>query len=186
MVKRCSAKDQAAQRELYTKYAARILTVCRRYCSSNQDAEDTLHDTFLIAFDRISSFRYKGGGSLYAWLCRIATNQAVDRVRKKHWRLVPFKAPAVEDSVELEEEDIQRIQQEKLLAFIAELPDVRRAVFNLYCLDGYSHKEIASMLGISEKGSASILSKAKRQLKNEICKYLNSLNNNEMGEHHTR
>ncbi len=173
-MKQCSAKDRAAQQELYTRYAARLLTLCRRYSDSKQEAEDILHDTFLIAFDRLASFKYKGEGSLYAWLRRIAVNQAIDRIRKNRWKLLPIRTQLQEETValELEEEDLKRITQEELLGMISGLPKVRRTVFNLYCLDGYSHKEIAKMLGISEKGSASILSKAKNQLKSEVGKYL--------------
>lgn len=176
LVKQCSAKDRAAQQELYTRYAARLLTLCRRYSDSKQEAEDVLHDTFLIAFDRLVSFKYKGEGSLYAWLRRIAVNQAIDRIRKYRWKLLPIRAQLQEESVALEEDDLMRITQEELLGFISGLPKVRRTVFNLYCLDGYSHKEIAKMLGISEKGSASILSKAKNQLKSEVGKYLTNHN----------
>lgn len=176
LVKQCSAKDRAAQQELYTRYAARLLTLCRRYSDSKQEAEDILHDTFLIAFDRLASFKYKGEGSLYAWLRRIAVNQAIDRIRKYRWKLLPIRAQLQEESVALEEDDLMKITQEELLGMISGLPRVRRTVFNLYCLDGYSHKEIAKMLGISEKGSASILSKAKNQLKREVGKYLTNHN----------
>ena len=91
---------------------------------------------------------------------------------------MPIRTQQQEDPValELEEEDLKRITQEELLGMISGLPKVRRTVFNLYCLDGYSHKEIAKMLGISEKGSASILSKAKNQLKSEVGKYLTNHN----------
>ena len=168
--------DRVAQKELYIQYAARLLTLCRRYCNNYQEAEDILHDTFLIAFDHISAFKYKGVGSLYAWLSRIAINQAIDRIRKNHWKRLPIRTQfrEEEESEEIEEGDLINISQEELLEIIAGLPKVRRAVFNLYCLDGYSHKEIATMLEISEKGSASILAKAKSQLKKEVRRYLNN------------
>lgn len=172
LINRCSAKDREAQKELYTRYAARIFTVCRRYCDNNQDAEDVLHDTFLIAFKRISTLTGKSERSLYYWLCRIAVNQAIDRIRNKRWQLLYTNLPVREVVAEWEENDSVIIPQEILLTFIARLPNVRRTVFNLYCIDGYTHKEIAMMLGISEKGSASILAKAKNQLKKEINRYL--------------
>ena len=71
---------------------------------------------------------------------------------------------------------MEAIPQEKLLEWISELPDMRKAVFNLYCLDGYSHKEIAQMLGISEKGSAGMLAKARKQLKEKISRYRKDTN----------
>lgn len=73
------------------------------------------------------------------------------------------------------EEEMAGVPQEKLLEWISRLPRVRRAVFNLYCIDGYSHKEIAGMLGISEKGSAGVLAKARKQLKEDIRRYMNDL-----------
>ena len=172
LINRCSAKDRDAQKELYTRYAARIFTVCRRYCDNNQDAEDILHDTFLIAFNHISTLVNKNERSLYSWLCRIAVNQAIDRIRNKRWQLLYANLPVREVITEWEDNNTITIPQETLLTFIARLPNVRRTVFNLYCIDGYTHKEIAMMLGISEKGSASILAKAKNQLKIEINRYL--------------
>lgn len=73
-------------------------------------------------------------------------------------------------------QEVEAIPQEKLLEWISELPDMRKAVFNLYCLDGYSHKEIAQMLGISEKGSAGMLAKARKQLKEKIGRYWKDTN----------
>ena len=69
------------------------------------------------------------------------------------------------------DEEVEKIPQEKLLEWISKLPELRRTVFNLYCIDGYSHKEIGKLLGISEKGSAGVLAKARKQLKEEIRKY---------------
>ena len=77
-----------------------------------------------------------------------------------------------DDIPEPNEEDMMRISEETLIILISKLPDMRRAVFNLSCIDGYSHKEIGEMLGISEKGSSSMLAKAKKQLKEEIWNYL--------------
>ena len=174
LINRCSARDREAQKELYTRYAAKIFTVCRRYCENHQDAEDVLHDTFIVAFNRISTLKNKEERSLYHWLCRIAVNYAIDKYRKNRWQLLLYTLPAREEDSEWEEDDSIMIPQEKLLAFIARLPDVRRTVFNLYCIDGFTHKEIAMMLGISEKGSAGILAKARNQLRKEINRYLNN------------
>lgn len=77
-----------------------------------------------------------------------------------------------DDIAEPTEEEILAIPQEKMLEWISQLPELRRAVFNLYCIDGYSHKEIAKLLGISEKGSAGVLAKARKQLKQKIFQYI--------------
>ena len=172
LIKSCSAGERAAQEELYTRYATKVFTCCRRYCDNDADAEDILQDTFLVAFDRISSFNYRGSTSLQAWLCRIAINQAIDRIRKRRRWPVLIRDSEKDDVAAPQEEELEGVPPEKLLEMIAALPEMRRAVFNLYCLDCYTHREIGEMLGISEKGSASILAKARNQWKREINKYL--------------
>ena len=164
-------EDHLSERELYEKYAPRIFTLCRRYSDSVEDAEDLLQDTFIAAFDKIDRFSYRGEGSLYAWFSRIAVNRAVDRIRKTRWSRLSLRI--VEETVpEPSTEEAELIPQEKMLDFISSLPKMKRAVFNLYCMEGYSHREIGEMLGISEKGSASMLAKARNQLKRAIKQYI--------------
>ena len=86
--------------------------------------------------------------------------------------MVPLDARVQDNIPDPTEEEMVTVPREKLLAWIAELPDLRRAVFNLYCIDGYSHREIGEMLGISETGSTSTLTKARKQLKKKIRQYL--------------
>ena len=160
-----------AEDELYRRYAARVFTLCRRYTTDSDEAKDLMQETLLQALDRISTYKYSGKGSLYAWISRIAVNKAVNDIRRRRWRTVPLDFHTQDRLPDPSEEELEEVPQEKLLEWISCLPDLRRAVFNLYCLDGYSHREIAGMLGISEKGSASVLAKAKRQLKEEIKRY---------------
>ena len=129
-------------------------------------------ETLLQAIDKIESFHYTGAGSLYGWIGRIAINKALNQIKRHRWRMVPLDMWARDDIPEPTEEETVSIPKEKLQVWISELPDLRRAVFNLYCIDGYSHKEIARMLGISETGSTSILVKARKQLKDKIKQYL--------------
>ena len=168
----CCAKDRLAEDELYTRYAARVYTLCRRYLGDADDAKDLMQEALIQALDRIRTFKYCGKGSLYAWIRRIAINKALDHVRRQRWRTVSLDFRAHEDIPDPTEEEMERIPEEKLLEWISRLPDVRRTIFNLYCIDDYSHKEIAEALGITEKGSASALAKAKKQLKEEIRHYL--------------
>lgn len=171
LARRCAGKDRRAEDELYTRYAARVYTVCRRYAGHPDDAKDLMQETFIKALDKMETFRYTGKGSLYGWISRIAINRALNQIRRSRWRTVPLD-PGWQDRLpEPSEEEMEAIPQEKLLEWIAGLPEVRRAVFNLYCIDGYSHKEIAEMLGISEKGSAGMLAKARKQLKEQINRY---------------
>ena len=169
----CSRKDRLAEEELYTRYAARVYTLCRRYTGSTADAEDLLQETFIKVLDTISSFRYKGKGSLQAWISRIAVNTAIDRIRSSN-RLptIPLDFSAAKELADEDGERVERLSGEVLLELISRLPDLRRTVFNLYCIDGYSHKEIGKLLEISEKGSAGILAKARRQLRQEMDRYL--------------
>jgi len=168
----CSARDRQAEDELYRRYAARLLTLCRRYCADGDDAKDLMQDAFIKALDRIGTYKYRGSGSLYAWISRIAVNMALNHLRRQKWRFISLDRYEGDEPPDPTEEQMQKIPEECLLKMISGLPDVRRTVFNLYCIDGFSHKEIGEMLGISEKGAASTLAKARRQLKEEINKYL--------------
>ena len=160
-----------AEEELYSRYAARVFTLCRRYTDNPDDAKDLMQESLIQALDKIATYSYSGKGSLYGWISRIAINRTLNQIRRKRWRTVSLDLR--EDTIpDPTEEEMATIPQEKLLEWIAKLPDVRRAVFNLYCIDGYSHKEIGEMLGISEKGSAGMLAKARKQLKEEINRYL--------------
>ena len=168
----CSQRDRSAIDELYRRYAARVHALCRRYLGDEDDAKDLMLETLLQAIDKMGAFRYTGKGSLYGWISRIAINKALNQLKRHRWRRVPLDIGIHDNIPEPTEEEMVTIPREKLQAWIAELPDLRRTVFNLYCLDGYSHQEIARMLGISETGSTSVLAKARKQLKEKIRQYL--------------
>ncbi len=161
-----------AEDELYRRYAAKVYTLCRRYTGDSDEAEDLMQDALIKALDKIQTFQYRGKGSLYGWIGRITINKAVNHIKRQRWRMVSLDFRVNDNIPEPTEENITAIPQEKLLEWIAVLPDLRRTVFNLYCIDGYSHKEIAEMLGITEKGSAGVLAKARKQLKEAIQEYL--------------
>lgn len=167
----CSEGDKQAEEELYIRYAARVFTLCRRYTAGADEAKDLMQDALLKALGKISTYKYTGKGSLYGWISRIAINLALNQIRRRRWRTVSLDVGMEDNLPEPSAEEVEAIPQEKLLEWIAGLPDLRKAVFNLYCLDGYSHQEIATMLGISEKGSASILAKARKQLKEKISRF---------------
>ena len=173
LVELCSQKDTLAEEELYTRYAARVYTLCRRYLGDDDKAKDLLQESFIQALDKIDTFRFSGNGSLYAWIRRIAINKALNQIKRQRWETVSLDLWVQDNVQDPTEEEMEAVPQEKLLEWIARLPDVRRTVFNMYCIDGYSHKDIGKMLGISEKGSASALAKARKQLKEEIRRFLN-------------
>jgi RNA polymerase sigma-70 factor (ECF subfamily) len=168
----CAQGDRAAEKELYLKYAARIHAVCRRYAADADEASDLMQDAFIKAFDRISGFRYHGEGSLYAWLRTLTVNLALDRIRRKRWRKLQLEELPERDLPDPPDESVETIPLPAMLEMIASLPPERRLVFNLYCLEDWSHREIANRLGITEKGSAAILHQARKQMKEKINHYL--------------
>ena len=167
LAKLCSENDRRAQEELYTRYAARLFTLCLRYSDSRDDALDLMHDSMLKALDKISSFTYKGSGSLYAWISRIAINTALANISRYKFRFVRLAGSSSGAIPEPTDEELTGIPQEKLLEIISSLPDTQRVIFNMFCIDGYSHKEISGMLGISERGSTSLVCWSKPRLKSE-------------------
>ena len=171
---RCAAKDQKAQGELYTRYAGRLYAVCFRYIGNKEEAQDLMHDAMIKAMDSIRLFHYNGEGSLYAWLRRLTVNVSIDRLREKGRAMIVPLDITMEPSAseQQDDEDVDSIPAHVMLDMVASLPDVRRTVFNMYCIDGFSHKEIAEAINITEKGSASILAKSRSQLRNAISEYL--------------
>ncbi len=168
----CSQKDRMAENELYRRYAEGVYMLCRRYLGDDADAKDLMLETLVQALDRIDSFKYLGEGSLYAWVSRIAINKSLNLLKRHLWRMVPLDLNSQDDIPDPTGEEASVIPKEKLQEWIASLPDLRRAVFNLYCIDGYSHRDIGRMLGMSERGSTSTLAKARKQLKEKIKQYL--------------
>ncbi len=169
----CSENDRCAQEDLYSRYAVRLFTLCLRYSDNREEARDLVHDAILRALDKISTFTYKGDGSLYAWMSRIAVNMALGQIRRKNrFHFVHLDDSGSAELPEPTDEELAGISNEKLLEIISGLPGTQRAVFNLYCMDGYSHKEIARKLGISERGSTSILAKARYSLRKRINEYI--------------
>lgn len=174
LASRCVNKDREAQGELYSQYASKLYALCFRYIGNREEAQDLMHDAMIKAMDSIRLFHYSGEGSLYAWLRRLTVNVSIDRLREKGKALMIPLDMTMESAVSepQDNDDVDNIPAQVMLDMVAALPDVRRTVFNMYCIDGFSHKEIALTLNITEKGSASILAKARTQLKNAINEYL--------------
>lgn len=174
----CAESDIKAQEMLYTRYAARVYALCYRYVSDEEDARDLMHDVMIHVFRNIHRFRWSGEGSLGGWITRIAVNMSIDILRKrKRLKLSRADSAALErmaDDERQSADSLAAVPASVLLEMVASLPDVQRTVFNLYCLDGFSHKEIAGMLGIAENSSSSALSRAKNCLKELIKNYLDS------------
>lgn len=146
--------------------------LCKRYLINEEDAKDLMLETLIQALEKIGKFKFCGEGSLYAWIRRIAINKALNHLRRHRWKMVSIDIRVHDNIPEPSGEEVEAIPIEKLWEWISALPDLRRAVFNLYCIDGFSHQEIGRELGISERGSTSTLAKARRQLKEKIRQFL--------------
>lgn len=172
----CVRNDRDAQAELYTRYSSRLYAICLRYIEDREEARDLMHDCMIKAMDNFKSFRYVSEGSLYAWLSRITVNMAINRLKESsRFRQIPFEQVSgdeLENALEPDAESVRKIPDGVLDKLIAELPPVRRTVFNMYCIDGYSHHDIALALGITERTSTSVLAKARASLKKALMNYI--------------
>ena len=139
--------------------------MCLKYSRNKTEAEDNLHDSFMTIFDKVHQFNFKG--SFEGWIKRITVNTVLQKYRKDQYLNVVSEN--TEDEVEVDTEDTD-ISLSTLLGYIQELPNKYRLTFNLYVLDGYSHKEISEMLGTSTGTSKSNLARAKVILRDKIEK----------------
>ena len=170
LVRRCRAGEPGARQEMYETYAGRVLAVCRRYIRDADRARDLTHDTFLRAWEALDGFLPRREGSLGAWLCRIASRLSVDELRRQSSfadgrpSFAGLTGESQADEPPVDAGALRQATVEELIDLIAALPEGYRAVFNLFCLDGYSHREIAHLLGISEKTSQTQYLKARHKL----------------------
>lgn len=170
----CRQGDNYCRRQLYELYSSKMMGICYRYIGDDHTSQDLMHDGFLKIFSAISSFSYKGNGSLRAWMSKVITNTCLEFLRKRQKNRT-FCDDMHEYSIMHEEEeqnDLMLIPDDVLAGFIAELPVGYRTVFNLYAFEDVSHKEIAQLLGINESSSRSQLSRAKYILSERIKKYI--------------
>lgn len=163
LIHECSNNNTKAQEQIYRLLAPKLFSVCLKYSRNYEEAQDNLQESFLIIFEKIS--QYKNSGSFEGWAKRIVINYVLQQYRKQNiFEIVSEKIPAEED-IEIDDEGVSI---EYLTKIIQDLPDRYRLVFNLYVLDGYSHKEISEMLEINIGTSKSNLARAKAILKNKI------------------
>ena len=172
----CIRRDRDAQQELYVRFAARLYSLCLRYIGDSDESRDLMHDSMIKAMDSIRSFRNEADGSLYSWLRRITVNVVFDRLRQNsRFMEVPLEQVSDDEMPDASDSDSgpeREIPDDVLKQIMATLSPVRRAVFNMYYIDGFSHKEIARALNITEGGSTSILAKARASVRKAITDYL--------------
>ncbi len=168
LVKGCKAGNAECQRQLYERYVDKMYMVCMRYARDEMEAQDMLQDGFVRVFNKINTF--KGEGSLEGWIRRVIVNVAIRHCqnRNRHNQLMSIND--VEEKISVPTSEID-FDYEDLIKMVRSLPDGYQTVFNLYAIEGFSHKEIAAKLGISEGTSKSQVARARQQLTRMVNRY---------------
>lgn len=155
------------QRDLYERFAGKMYAVCLRYARNREDAADILQEGFLKVFTKLDQFQFQG--SFEGWVRRVMVNTALRAYQKQRFE---FEQTGYERLPEMpiDPDAMALLSEAELLNLVRQLPDGYRAVFNLVAIEGYSHAEAATLLGIQESTSRSQLTKARRQLEVEVEK----------------
>jgi len=167
LIKGCMRRERNAQKRLYDLFSPVMYPICCRYVKNSVEAEDVLVMAFTKILNKID--QYKGEGSLEGWMKRIVINEALAHLRNQRSMVV---VTDLEEGEFIADDDsgYTRLEEEELIDLISRLPSGYRSVFNLYAIDGYSHKEIAEKLSISENTSKSQLSRARVFLQKLLIK----------------
>lgn len=168
LVTGCIAKNQAAQRLLFDRFSRKMMGVCLRYANRSEEAEDMLQNGFIKIFNKIDTFRREG--ALEGWIRRIIVNECLSYLRATKMLKLNKSIDDVEFALPHGNPITEKINTQDLLKIIHKLPVGFRTVFNMYAIEGYSHKEIAEQLEISEGTSKSQYSRAKQHLQNMLKK----------------
>lgn len=164
LIKDCKKGVRKAQKALYEKYSAKMLSICCRYLKNEAEAEDVMVTALMKVFKHLDS--YQGKGSFEGWIRRIVVNEALTALRKK--KNTYFEEIENADYYPEYQLTESHLEADDLLKMVANLPTGYRTVFNLYAIEGYSHKEIAEQLNISVSTSKSQLNRARNLLKKTI------------------
>jgi len=169
LIRGCLKDDRRMQEELYRRFSPRMYAVCLRYAGNAEEAQDILQEGFIKVFKKLDSFRSEG--SFEGWVRRIFVNTAIEHFRRKKY-LMPV-TEREENTIEGKYLSVlDNLAAADIMALVQELSPGYRTVFNLYVVEGYSHKEIGDILGISEGTSKSQLSRAKVILQDMVKKYI--------------
>jgi RNA polymerase sigma-70 factor (ECF subfamily) len=165
LVQGCIKRDEKYQKILWDTYAPKLLTVCRRYCKDIYEAEDVLMETMVKVYDNIGSFR--GDSKLGTYLRRIVINNCLNKIRR-------HKPTSSLEQVDFylgnDEKITDKLAAEDIMKLVRQLPDGYRQVFNMFAIDGYSHREISEVLNIKEVTSRTQYSKARKALQEKLLK----------------
>ncbi len=163
LVKECISGNATAHKKFYDLFAKKMMGVCLRYTNNPDEAQDVLQDGFIKVFSKLPKFVNKG--SLEGWVRRIMVNTALDQYRKNKKYQSDVEIDAVSFKLEQRDFIVETINANDLLKIIQTIPKGYRVVFNLFAIEGYSHKEIAEQLGVTESTSKSQYSRAKKMLR---------------------
>ena len=169
LIEGCLRGDRKMQYALYERFAPKMYGVCLRYAANTEEAEDILQEGFIKVYKKISS--YRGDGSFEGWIRRIFVNTAIEHFRKKNY-LQPITEQE-ESTIEGKYVSVlDSLAEKDIIQLVQQLSPGYRTVFNMYVVEGYTHKQIADILGISEGTSKSQLSRAKLILQDLVRKHI--------------
>lgn len=170
IIKGCLAGDRRDQELLYRRHASKLFAVCMQYSGNDEEARDILQEGFIKIFENLANYKHEG--SFEGWIRRIVVNTALEKFRSKHnlFRIDDIDTIS-EPEANPDTEDYAGLEAVDLLYIIRELPPKYRMVFNLYAIEGYSHREIGEMLNISEGTSKSNLSRARTILQKKVSSF---------------
>ncbi|HEX5625058.1 MAG TPA: sigma-70 family RNA polymerase sigma factor [Saprospiraceae bacterium] len=168
IIQGCLQGDRISQKKLFDRFAGKMLAVCSRYARHKMEAEDLLQDGFIKVYTNLDQYKFEG--PFEQWIRKIMINNAIKNCNRKSFQ---NEYSAGDDLPEFSEEPeiIESMAELELIKMINELPDGYRMVFNLYAIEGYSHKEISETLNIEESTSRSQLVKARKVLQDKLLKH---------------
>jgi len=168
IIESCKKNNRSAQKLVYENFFNRMFAVCRRYVKNEEETIEVLNDGFISVFQNIQ--QYKGDGNFEGWVRRIIVNKALDHLKatKKYKETLQYIEDYEEEPEYIETDIADSCDIEELHFLIGELPEISRIVFNLYAIEGFSHKEIAERLNISEGTSRWYLSESRKMLKQKL------------------
>ncbi len=167
IIKGCREEDRASQRRLFDYFSPKMMAICLRYTNGNvHDAEDIFQEAFIRVFDKIGLYNFKG--SFEGWLRRVFINVAIKKYHQHKKESVVYNGYSHAEENPVPPEIFEQLSEMELIELINNLPDGYRLVFNMYVIDGYSHREIGEKLNIAESTSRSQLTKAKKILKDSL------------------
>jgi len=171
LINGCVNGNREAQKALYEKYSRKMMAVCLRYVKNTEDARDVMQEGFVKLFSNLP--KYKSSGSFDSWVYKIFANSALEFIRRNHLLSYTDDFDDYDDIDEPDEASVWDVPPEVVMDSIRSLPDGFRTIFNMYAVDGYSHKEIAEKLKITESTSRSQYMRARKMLQKMILDYTN-------------